>query len=206
MAVILNTSFPGANVNPLSSPFTTTTARGAMQQISNQALAATNGSACSCGDSVNTYPNDHYVVVTSATWTAAATLAALVRWTGASTAFISWTMTQGATSSNLAWRTNSTTNGTIATFNLSVAAAAGDIFELDAQGQLYTSFHTPISTGVRYQVSANTDGGTHLTSGAIGFGTTTFTAVGNATISNIIAGNFISSGSLLLQQTNQGGF
>lgn len=206
MAVILNTSFPGGDANPIGGIWTTTASHSAVQQVSNQALAAVNGLACSCIDTTNTYPNDHYVIITTATWTTAANIGLYVRGTPASDAFISWTMTQASATTTLGWRTNSTTSGAIATMNLSVAAAAGDVFELDAQGQVYTTFHTPISTGIRYQVSSNTDGGAHLSSGAAGMSFTTFTAVGNATLSNLITGNFISSGSLSLSNSNQGGF
>lgn len=206
MAIILNTSFPGANANPIGGIWTTTASHGAVQQVSNQAEAAVNGSACSCIDTTNTYPNDHYIVVTTATWIAGAAIACYVRGTPASDAFVSWTATVGNVSTTLGWRTNSSTSGTLSTTALSIAAAAGDIFELDAQGQVYTCFHTPVSTGIRYQVLSVNDSGAHLTAGSIGFGFTTFTVVGNATIANITAGNFVTSSKLSLMNSNTGGF
>ena len=65
MTVLLDTSFPGADENPLSTPFTV--AVGGFRKTSNQVTTVATNTFSAVADTSNTYPDDHEATVYVAT-------------------------------------------------------------------------------------------------------------------------------------------
>lgn len=194
---LVNDSFPGADANPIGGIYTTLVNAAAMQRLSHVAQSTFGIALNGVVDDTNTYSNDQFSSITVAVLGSTGPSDAVdvyVRVNNSTAALIRWRIVQGTTGTTLLWFTNGSTSGSIATpALLTNAPVSGDVFELDAVGQIYTLWHTPVSTGIRYEVGAYTDGGTHVAAGNAAFailietGTLAHTTIGNFTAGNIVA-------------------
>ena len=194
---VLNTSFPGADVNPIGGIWSTLTnfAYLGIKQVSNQATNINAGAYSGVYDNTNTYTNDQYCIVTMGNFGSYLGIGDLagpvVRVNEAAGSAIRWQVQQGTKNTNLAYASGGTFSNIQSSIQLNSAAATNDIFELDAVGQVYSLYHTPIATGVQYLVGSFTDGGSHVTAGTIGFVMNEQQFADNTVITNVTAGNLI---------------
>ena len=197
MSVVLNTSFPGPDANPIGGIWSTLTSfsYAAVQQVSNQATGTISAGYCGVYDNTNTYTNDQYCAVTMGafgSFLGSGDLAGpLVRIDPVAGSGVRWQLQNASTGSRLDYALAGTFNPIATGIILSVAATAGDIYELDAVGQVYSLYHTPISTGVRYLVASITDAGAHVTAGTIGFTLDETRLADNTAFSNVTAGDLV---------------
>lgn len=184
MSTILSTVFPGADANPIGSPWTTITGAQPIKQVSHVAKCSTTGS-CAVADNVNSYPADQwsrvFLGLNSGT---GAFFSARVRVSTGTPSWVTWQGKEGTTGASLLWRTNATTSGTFQTQLLTTLPVGGDIYYLGVQGNTYTM----IQNGVT--IATYTDGTAKVTSGHAGFGLNAPTTVNDVWFNEVQTGDF----------------
>ena len=171
MTIIVNDNFAGPDANPILR-WTPIPAYSTVQQVSHRAEGSTFNGYNQVYDAINSYPADQFSRITSGLWNTAAggdLIGCIVRCTPAAGSYALWQAQRALTGSKLEIFSSLGIIVASPTITLNVAGAPGDIFELDVQGQTYSCYHTPVSTGVQYLAGAYTDPSATLVSGSAGF-------------------------------------
>lgn len=189
LAVVASDNFTRANANPAGSPWTTVTARQAVQILSDLASGVLLNSSSNVADTVDSFPNDQWSEVTvGAIGSVGDVLGPLIRCTPASTAYFQWQITIGSTATAANWRTSNSTSATLATPTLVANPTINSVYRVEVHGQVYHFFENNVEIG-----TGTTDAGSHLASGSAGFDILPKTSVSTLGLSLWRGGGFLAS-------------